>query len=79
MEHPLDRIARTLRPVFITLAYMTAPVSLIGYGKMLLMAFEAWPWWVSAAVVISQVIVALGLSSRLDARQEERQSRQPDL
>ena len=69
--NPIDKFARAMRPAFIAMAYLTIPLSTLGFGFMAVLAMKSWPVWVVAPVLVSFAITALGLSSLIDARQEQ--------
>lgn len=68
--HPLDRLVVKLRPALIVLAALCFPAFLITYGLMLKAAFQSWPSWGVAVMVVSHLLGWLGLSALLDSRQE---------
>lgn len=68
--HPLDRLAVAIRPVAIIVAALSFPVFLISYGLLLKHAWQTWPWWGTAATLVSHFTVVLGISSLFDSRQE---------
>lgn len=72
MENVFDRVAYALRPlagIFVALAF---PVFLFSYGKMIVLAFEAWPGWIFCLALISHFLVWLGASLLHDQRQDRR-------
>ncbi len=73
-EHPVDRLGAALRPVIIVLAVASLPVFLLTYGFLIKHALTTWPWWGSAALIVSHLIGWLGIGSLFDARQERLQS-----
>ncbi len=73
-EHPIDRLTHRLRLPIIVVAVVSLPVFLITYGLMVRYALTTWPWWGSAALVVSHLMGWLGIGSLFDMRQEKRQS-----
>ena len=74
-EHFLDRAMRPLLPIFAGLLYLTLPVFLYSYGWGLKMIYAVAPGWLFAVVIVTHVLVALGIASLFDMRQERQKRR----
>lgn len=70
-EHPLDRFMRHHRRIVGFVAVLSFPIFMISYGWMLKQLLMAAPWWVSVAVVISNLTVVVGLGSLIDSLREQ--------
>lgn len=71
-EHPIDRLVYRLRVPIIILAALSAPIMLISYGKMFLLAVEAWPTWIIVVVLISHLMGWIGIGCLFDSLSERR-------
>lgn len=80
----LDRLTTRFRAAFMIAAIVALPVSLLAYGKFIILFFDAYgPWW-TAGVGLANIIVLVGIGCLLDdlqlrqsARERAQQSR-PD-
>lgn len=71
--HPLDRLFVRLRWLIVALAIVSAPIFLFSYGKMMVLAYQSWPGWASAATFIAHAVMLVAISSLFDSQQERRQ------
>lgn len=71
--HPLDRLMFRFRWLIFALTVISAPITLISYGKMMLLAYEAWPSWVFIPVFIAHLVTLVSVGSLFDSQQERRQ------
>ena len=78
MEHPLDRFVRRFRAVFIVGAALCLPIFLVSYGKMIVMAFEAWPAWAFWPSIFAQALIFVGASCLRDSQIERQLSQAPE-
>ena len=73
--HAADRLARMLRKPVLFCAVLALPVAVVGYAYMCRDMAVSAPWWVSAPVIIAQLIGIAGVAFLIDSLQE-RLSRQ---
>lgn len=73
--HPLDRLVYRLRVPLLVLAMLSAPVMLFSYGKMAMLAYEAWPGWVFACAIIAHFVAWVGIGCLFDSLRERRLTR----
>jgi hypothetical protein len=73
MDHIADRIAYKARPVLIIVAALCLPAFLLTYGFMVVDALKTWPWWSSATMAVSHIVLIIGLAGLHDFQQERRQ------
>jgi len=73
----LNRFTLRFAKAFAVLALFAAPVFLLGVGYMFKLMYEASPWWVTASVFASWLIVLLGLASHLDTLERREQPKGP--
>lgn len=71
--HPFDRFAYWIRPAVPLAAVVAAPIFLVSYGLMMVLAYEAWPGWVTAIVFIAHLVTLFSVASLFDSQQERRQ------
>ena len=76
--HPIDRLVVMLRPAIAVLAVLALPVLLFSYGKMLAMAYYAWPGWAFALTIAAHLMGWLGISALFDSQQERRSMTQDE-
>jgi Kef-type K+ transport system membrane component KefB len=57
---------------------LSVPVFFLGLGYMLKLTIEHSPWWVTAGIVVSWLIVLLGLASLLDDLEQREPQKRPD-
>lgn len=72
--HPIDRLMYRLRGPIIVLAALSMPVMLFSYGKMALLALDAWPGWVFGCAFAAHIIAWVGIGCLVDSLTEKRQS-----
>lgn len=65
-----ERFADFIRPYLFWLLLPATPIGVYGSAKMVVLAVEAWPWWVAWPVIISQFLILLGLAAAIDSQQE---------
>jgi hypothetical protein len=77
-KHPLDRLGVALRKPLAILAIPAFPIFLFSYGKMLADAYYAWPGWLWAIALVSQIVGWLGISALFDSLKERHQMTQDE-
>ena len=76
--HPLDRLVYRLRKPIIAAIYLAGPITLFSYGWGIKQIFDVAPGWVTALVVVANIIVWAGIGCLFDQQQERRQSSRPE-
>lgn len=76
--HPIDRIMARLRLPVLILAVLSAPIYLYSYAKLMVMAYEVWPGWIFAPVIVAHLVTLCAVASVIDIQQERRQSKAPE-
>jgi hypothetical protein len=71
-EHPIDRLVYRLRVPILILAALSAPIMLISYGKMFVLAASTWPTWVIVPVFIAHLMGWIGIACLFDSLSERR-------
>lgn len=74
----LNRFTLRFQKTFISLLLLSVPVFFLGLGYMLKLTIEHSPWWVTAGIVVSWLIVLLGLASLLDDLEQRDPQKRPD-
>lgn len=68
--HPVDRLAKKLRPALAVLAALAFPVFLFSYAQMIIAAYYSWAGWAFSIALGSHLLGWLGLSALLDSLRE---------
>jgi hypothetical protein len=76
MEHPIDRMMRRFRGLFLSLAVFALPVMIISYGWLMVKAYHILGGPVFVVVFLSHVIGWIGIASLIDSL-TERKNPQP--
>ena len=74
--HPIDRLMYRLRGPIIVIAALSMPVMLFSYGKMILLALEAWPGWMFACAFAAHIMGWVGIGCLVDSLKERHQSQE---
>lgn len=74
--HPLDRLIYRLRGPILLVAALSMPIMLFSYGKMALLALDAWPGWAFGCALAAHIIGWIGLGCLVDSLTEKRQSQE---
>lgn len=74
--HPIDRLMYRLRGPIIVIAALSMPVMLFSYGKMILLALEAWPGWMFACAFAAHIMGWIGIGCLVDSLKERHQSQE---
>ena len=72
--HPIDRLMYRLRGPILVIAALSMPVMLFSYGKMALLALEAWPGWVFGCALAAHIMGWIGIGCLVDSLKERNQS-----
>ncbi len=74
--HPIDRLVYRLRWPIVWVAAISAPVFLFSYGKMMILAYDAWSGWAFGLAFTAHLVTLLSVASLFDSQQERRQSKE---
>ena len=70
-EHPIDRLMRPLRPLFIAALWLSVPIILFVLGQGLLAIRDTFGLWGMAICSLGSMVSVFGIASLLDSRRQE--------